>query len=616
MATTTSSTTTTTTTHNNNNNSTSRTSTRSRRGVGMGMAPPRFEQVLEKVGSDGRHQRMLLYLFLLPIAFYTPFGSSSLQLMLSSPDHHCKVPAREQLNVSRSFWRRITIPWSVGDNGRMRYSRCLMRNVTFSEDSDNTLMHINIDPETNTSCQYGYEYDRRAWDETATTEHDWVCGDSYIVSTIFFVALIANVIGTLLFSILSDRYGRKPLFFLCVGLSSVFGLVNLFSTNWQVFAVTKFFSSVPYFAFYQLPYIIVIEQSSRKVRGKAAALCAVAITAGVSCMALMAWLSRTWTTFGLICYTPGLLLFFYWRLVPESPRWLLSMGRVQECSSVLHKIACSNNKVDPPELLKVLCELQKEQRRPPGLATLVRVPAIRKRIIIVVLETVILCVVHSGIVFNIRNVSRNEFVNFFALSVVDVPGNILGMVSARFLGRRLTAVYTQCIAAGFCFFASVATHNWLALTVLCCLGKVFLTSAVVVVFMQVGELLPTPLRGAGYGITGAMGLAGTVAMHLLMAMGGWDPRLPYYILGLLCLLGGSISSLLPETLGRPLPQTNAEASSIGYGNTFCACIHHWNVHKQVHSDSEGDVDDDTVSCDNTTTNTTFLSSGGSFISRA
>ena len=91
---------------NNNNNSPPNASTRRPTGPLL-----KFGYILNRVGDDGRHQKWLLYGFLLPLAFYIPFGSSSLVLMLSTPEHHCMVPAREQLNVSRALWRRVTIPW-------------------------------------------------------------------------------------------------------------------------------------------------------------------------------------------------------------------------------------------------------------------------------------------------------------------------------------------------------------------------------------------------------------------------------------------------------------------------------------------------------------------------
>ncbi|KAF2368604.1 Major facilitator sugar transporter-like [Trinorchestia longiramus] len=576
-----------------------RGSTRTRRAINA----PKFENILEKVGEEGRHQKILLYGVLLPLAFYIPFGSSSLQLLLSTPDHHCRVPAREAFNVSHALWRKITIPWTRGSDGRARFSRCLMRNITFLEEVEPGLTSIAIDPHANTSCQYGYLYDRSTWWETASTHYDWVCDDAFVVPLIFCVSISANAVGTLLFSFLADRCGRRPVFFTCLSMSTVFGLVNLVSYNWQVFVVTKFLSSLPFFALYQIPYIILVEQCSARMRSSIVGLCAVSITLGMCCLGLFAWLIGHWRKLGLLCYLPAVLFYFYSKILPESPRWLISRGRTEQCIAVLDSIAIRNRRTYSNEVLQMLGEMCKIQRRPPRLLSVMTVPCLRKRTIIVILNTSILCVVYSGISYNIRNVTSNEFLNFFALSLVDIPGNLLGMVSAQFLGRRLTAVYSQFIATGFCFVASVTTTNQLALTVLCSLGKLFLTSTVVVVFMQVGELFPTPLRAFAYGLTGAFGLVSSVCMPSIMALGFWNPRLPYCILGVLCLVGASISSLLPETLGRPLPQNTPEANSIGSGHRFCACVHHWNVHEHNIASSNKSVSDDEMSQENLTSRT-------------
>ncbi|XP_018027117.1 organic cation transporter 1 [Hyalella azteca] len=551
-------------------NRASRSSRSLRRAAGIPV--PKFGSLLKEVGDEGRHQNLLLYAVLLPLSLYIPFGSSSLRLLLSTPDHHCKVPGRELFNVSKSLWRKITIPWTRSDDGRVRFSRCLMRNVTITQDPSAGITNIAIDPYANTSCQYGTVYDHSAWQATASTTYNLVCDDAYVVPLIFGSAVAANVIGTLLFSFMADRYGRRPTFFTCLVLSSVFGLMNLFSPNWQVFAATKFLSSMPYFALYQLPYIILVELSSDRMRGRTAALCSISITIGLGLLALLAWLVNHWKKLGALCYLPSVAFFIYLRYLPESPRWLLDRGRVVQCGKILQQIAERNQKGEPPDLLPTLELMYQQQTKLPRFLTLITVPNLRKRIIIVTLKTCVLCVSHSGILYNIRNVTSNEFVNFFALSLVDIPGNLLGMASAQFLGRRLTTVYTQFIAAGFCFLASVTTSSQLPLTVLCSLGKLFLTSTVLVVFMQVGELFPTCQRAIAYGISGSLGLASSAAVPSIMALGHWSPSLPYCVLGMLCIIGALISCLLPETMKRPLPQTISEANAIGNLHKLCGCI--------------------------------------------
>lgn len=45
-----------------------------------------------------------------------------------------------------------------------------------------------------------------------------------------------------------------------------------------------------------------------------------------------------------ILYTPGLFVIFYYWLVPESPRWLLSTGKVDHAIKVLKRMAKANGR--------------------------------------------------------------------------------------------------------------------------------------------------------------------------------------------------------------------------------------------------------------------------------
>ena len=54
-----------------------------------------------------------------------------------------------------------------------------------------------------------------------------------------------------------------------------------------------------------------------------------------------------------MAYAPLIALLVLWFLVPESPRWLLAKGRVEEAKSILTKGAKINKKTLPDELFQV-----------------------------------------------------------------------------------------------------------------------------------------------------------------------------------------------------------------------------------------------------------------------
>lgn len=69
-----------------------------------------FDKVMEMAGNDGKFQKIFNYVNVLFL-----FGAVGMiflnnVLILNEPDHACRVPGRENFNVSREAWRNLTLP--------------------------------------------------------------------------------------------------------------------------------------------------------------------------------------------------------------------------------------------------------------------------------------------------------------------------------------------------------------------------------------------------------------------------------------------------------------------------------------------------------------------------
>ncbi|CAG0878605.1 unnamed protein product [Darwinula stevensoni] len=93
-------------------------------------------------------------------------------------------------------------------------------------------------------------------------------------------------------------------------------------------------------------------------------------------------------------------------------------------------------------------------------------------------------------------------------------------------------------------------------------GKLGVTSAFGIVYLYTAELMPTPIRSATLGLCAMASRIGAIIAPFLIQMSRqWEP-LPMVVFGGCSILSGILGLSLPETQGRPLPQTLHDAEHL------------------------------------------------------
>ena len=162
-----------------------------------------------------------------------------------------------------------------------------------------------------------------------------------------FTAFIASgffgmFVGTTVFGIGSDRFGRRIVFMTLLLLYSVFTLACAFapSANWLI--VLRFFAGAGIGAEIIVIDTYVSEIVPSNARGRYVAITQVVGFCAVPVAAVLArvlvptnYLMAGWRWVVLIGSAGALLTWWFRRHLPESPRWLASRGRVAEAEAVL-----------------------------------------------------------------------------------------------------------------------------------------------------------------------------------------------------------------------------------------------------------------------------------------
>ncbi|KAH9381269.1 hypothetical protein HPB48_003250 [Haemaphysalis longicornis] len=316
-----------------------------------------FEDVLEELGGFGKFQKILLWSFLLPSQFLLPFFSMNLIFLLSEPDHQCVVPELDALGLNTShvehFRKLVVSEDECSMFPLLPFNTTVPSGGNASDGATWNLSGMVNQSAAKQPCEQ-FRYDDLYYDETVPTKWDLVCDRGHLPSLVYTVGTVGGILGTLIFGAMADRCGRKGTFYVIVALAVFSGFGAVLSTSFIFFVATRFIKSLLDTQMEQLPYVLLMELVGAEQRTLMLGVTCVSWTLGMCLLPLVAYLSRTWVMLLTVCTCSSLPLFCYWKILPESPRWLLSQNRLAEASAILRRVATWNGVKPPADLDQML----------------------------------------------------------------------------------------------------------------------------------------------------------------------------------------------------------------------------------------------------------------------
>ncbi|MCA1684571.1 MAG: MFS transporter, partial [Planctomycetia bacterium] len=156
--------------------------------------------------------------------------------------------------------------------------------------------------------------------------------------------LVGAVAGALFFGYLTDRLGRKKLFTVTLGLYLVSAFLTAFSWNFWSFAVFRFFTGAGIGGEYSAINSAIDELIPARVRGWVDLAINGTFWLGFAFGAFASLLLLDERVFAIdtgwrlgfgIGAALGLVIIFFRKDIPESPRWLMTHGHVEEAERVV-----------------------------------------------------------------------------------------------------------------------------------------------------------------------------------------------------------------------------------------------------------------------------------------
>lgn len=398
--------------------------------------------------------------------------------------------------------------------------------------------------------------------------------------------LAGAVLGALFFGWLTDRLGRKKLFFITLTVYLTATAATAFSWNLLSFAVFRFVTGAGIGGEYAAINSTIQELIPARVRGWTDLVINGSFWVGAALGAVASIVlldpavidpERGWRLAFLLGAALSVVIFFMRLWLPESPRWLITHGRVDEANRVVASIEARFANLPPADDLP---RVRLRTRRSTPLTDVAHTLLIRyrQRSLVGLSLMASQAFFYNAIFFTYALILTDfygvpaDHVGWYLLPFA--AGNFFGPVLiGRFfdtLGRRVMIAFTYTVsgvllaATGYLFMhevidAETQTLCWMVIFF-------FASAAASSAYLTVSETFPLELRALTIAVfyafgTGIGGIAGPWLFGALIDTGSRVSVFGGYLLGaVLMVLGGLVAwrwgvnaERKPlETVARPL----------------------------------------------------------------
>ncbi|NXR73456.1 S226A protein, partial [Pycnonotus jocosus] len=519
-----------------------------------------FVELLARLGGMGRFQ--VTYVAALAVPLLMLASHNLLQNFTAGvPEHHCRPRALANATPA-DVPVLVSIPW----DSHRRPQRC-RRYLEPQWHLLDVNGSANATEAATEPCHDGWTYLNGIFTDTIVTEWDLVCDSKKLRQVAQSIYMAGILLGSGLFGVLSDKFGRRALLTWCYLQLGATGVGTAAAPSLVVYCLCRFLTGLAMAGVTLNSASLCMEWIPTEARAVVGTINGYCYTLGQFVLVAAAFGLPRWRQLQLVVSLPFFVFFFYsWygtlqcpppvstpSVHPQSPPPVSTLSAHLQCPpSVPTPVPSSRGS---PQALRAL--VRREPPLPGGaVAALVRTPGMRTVSCGVSFVWFSTSFAYYGLAMDLQGFGFNVYLSQLVFGAVDIPAKLLSVLVISWLGRRLAQGGSLALA-GLCILANIFVPSELPTLrmAFAVVGKGALAASFNCAYIFTGELFPTVIRQTGMGLGGTMARVGGMVAPLVRMAADVTPVLPLVIYGAAPIVSAIATCFLPETRNAPLPET-------------------------------------------------------------
>ncbi|VDO98409.1 unnamed protein product [Soboliphyme baturini] len=499
-----------------------------------------FDDLLVRyLGGFGLYQRIQYLLVCVPIIL-TAMHALSWSFTAENVPHRCKYVGENDSSVYSDASLYIG---NFTDTCSPSCCRPAAVNTTHSPASTEVVFE---------SCVDGYKFNSTF--QSAVIKWNLVCDRKWIRSFVQSMYYVGQFIGSYCLGTLSDKYGRKKIFFFAIMIQLACGVSMAFVSFWEVFALFRIGVGFAHSGIFMIAVVLGMELVAPKHRVLAGVGTGIFFSIGQIILGAIFGLFTSYEYLQLAIALPGVLFFSYWWFVPESARWLITKGRLEDAGKILTKVAKRNGHQLPSNWTEEIeCELQKDTQE-------------NKKLTIRDLfsNRIAVSCVYYALAINPGFLGGGLSASFMIGGALEIVCMVMVLLLLNSVGRKALLMSGFLLCSLLLLTTLMVPSEYATIKmILVVTAKSLVAGVYAIIYIFSPELFPTMIRSTAMGCCSMVARFGAVsASYFSMWLADDYPIIVTLIYSAVAITAAMLIVLLPETSGKPLPETIEDARNM------------------------------------------------------